>query len=63
MMPGYSQWWEQQRDKCAANEVRAFYRHWKKREWTQRQAYSAFQDLVRKVTWWVGAERAKEMLP
>ena len=57
------EWFEAQKERIAADCVIRFYKRWKKLGWSSTHAQSAFRDMKRKVEYWVGLERAREMLP
>ena len=58
-----STWGERFSERIAARYIQHFYVRWKRKKWKDRQALDAFQDVQRKVKYFVGEERAKEMLP
>jgi hypothetical protein len=57
------EWFAAQKERIAADCITRFYKRWQKLGWSSTHASSAFRDMKRKVEYWVGPERSKEMLP
>lgn len=47
----------------AAYLIERFYRRWRHKAWSHRQAADAFKHVKSTVEYWVGRDRANELLP
>lgn len=54
---------DRMRERSAARSVVRFYKRWQKRQWKAKDASNALQHLERELIFWVGEERAKELMP